>query len=136
MGSPVSVVVANPVMKDIEEKALSTFHSPFRLWKRYVDDTHTVIHTDLINVFHNHLNSIESCVQFTEEKESDGRLAFLDVQIARSEDDTISTSVFQKATHMNQYLSFDSHHPPAHKVALVRTLIPLSHAHQTGFSLG
>lgn len=27
MGSPVSVVVVNPVMKDIEEKALSTFHS-------------------------------------------------------------------------------------------------------------
>ena len=27
MGTPVSMVVVNPVMKDIEEKALSTFHS-------------------------------------------------------------------------------------------------------------
>ena len=33
MGSPVSVVVANLVMEDIEQKALSTFHTPPRFWR-------------------------------------------------------------------------------------------------------
>ena len=37
MGSPVSVVVANLVMEDITERALSTFHPPFtqnmHLWQ-------------------------------------------------------------------------------------------------------
>ena len=34
MGSPVSVVVATLVMADIKQKALSTFHTPPRFWKR------------------------------------------------------------------------------------------------------
>ena len=62
MGSPVSVVVANLVMEDIEERALTTFHSPPRFWKRYVDGTCTALHPDLIEPFHSHLNSIEPCV--------------------------------------------------------------------------
>ena len=124
MGSPVSVVVANLVMEDVEQRALSTFHPPPRFWKRYVDDTCTVIPRDLLEHFHKHLNSIEPCVQFTVEKESDdGRLPFLDVQLCREDDGSISTSVYRKAMHTNQYLSFTSHHPMAHKAAVVRTLM-------------
>lgn len=47
MGSPVLVVVANLVMKDIEQKALSTFHTPPLFWRRYVDDTCTVLPLEL-----------------------------------------------------------------------------------------
>ena len=63
MGSPASVVVANLAMEDIKERALSTLHSPPRFWKRYVTDTCTALHPDLIEPFHSHLNSIEPCVQ-------------------------------------------------------------------------
>ena len=79
MGSPVSVVVANLVMEDIEQKALSTFHTPPRFWKRYVEDTCTILPGDLVNSFHSHLNSIDNNIQFTVEKESDGQLTFLDI---------------------------------------------------------
>ena len=41
MGSPVSVVVANLVMKDVEQKALFTFHPPPHFWRRHVDDMYT-----------------------------------------------------------------------------------------------
>ena len=57
------------------------------------------------------------------EEERDGQLAFWDVLLHREDDGTISTSVYNKATHTNQYLSFRSHHPMAHKVAVVRTLM-------------
>ena len=41
MGSPVSVVVAEIVMQNIEEQALSTYTKTLPLWLRYVDDTFT-----------------------------------------------------------------------------------------------
>ena len=128
MGSPVSVVVANLVMEDIEERALSTFHPPPRFWKRYVDDMCAALPLDQIPPFLDHLNSIEPCVQFTVEEESDGRLAFLDVQLSRNDDGTVCTSVYCKATHTNQYLAFESHHPIAHKVAVVKTLMSRAEA--------
>ena len=62
-------------------------------------------------------------MQFTVEEESDGRLAFLDVQLSRTDDGTVCTLVYHKATHTNQYLASESHHPIAHKVAVVKTLM-------------
>ena len=123
MGSPVSVVVANLVMEDVEQEALSTFHTPPRFWRRYVDDTCTALPSNLVDSFHDHLNSIDPCIQFTIERESNGQLPFLDILLNREEDGSISTSVYRKATHTDQYLSFHSHHPAAHKRAVVRTLM-------------
>ena len=59
MGSPVSVIVANLVMEDIQERALSSFHAPPRFWRRYVDDTCTALPRDLVTSFHEHLNNID-----------------------------------------------------------------------------
>ena len=122
MGSPVSVVIANLVMEDIEQKALSTFHTPPRFWRRYVDDTCTILPGDLVDSFHSHLNSIDNNIQFTVE-ESDGQLPFFDILLTREEDGSVSTSLYRKTTHTDQYLNFESHHPAAHKRAIVKTLL-------------
>ena len=37
MGTPVSVTVADLVMEDVEQRALSTYPDPPPFWKRYVD---------------------------------------------------------------------------------------------------
>ena len=55
MGSPVSVTIANLVMEDIEGRALFTFWPTPRSWKRYMDDTCTVLSSDSISEFHDHL---------------------------------------------------------------------------------
>ena len=124
IGSLVSIVVANLAMEDVEERALATFHSPPRFWKRYVDDTCTAHPRNIVESFHNHPNSIEPCIQLTVEEESTDRtLPFQDIQLCRDLDGNITTSVYSKATHTEQYLSFASHHPVAHKAAVVRTLM-------------
>ncbi len=96
VGSPVSVTVANLVMEDVEQRALATFPNPPKFWKRYVDDTCCALAISDIDRFPQHINS---------------------------EDGSISTSVYRKPTNTDRYLDFSSHHPQAHKTAVVRTLM-------------
>lgn len=88
-----------------------------------MDDTCIALPRDLVDPFHEHLNSVDPHIQFTVVRESRGQLPFLDVLLSREEDGTISTEVYWKPTHMDQYLAFDSLHPAAHKRAVVRTLM-------------
>ena len=116
-----SVVVTNLVIEDVEAGALENFPSPPRFWKRYVDNTFTALPRTLITPF---LDHIEPSIKFTVREERDGQLAFLNVLLCREDDSTISTSVYCKPpTPTMQHLSFRSHHPMAHKVAVVRTLM-------------
>ena len=55
MGSPVSVVVAEIVMQNIEEQALAKYSETLPLWLRYVDHTITAVHENKIDEFHEHL---------------------------------------------------------------------------------
>ena len=65
------------------------------------------------------LNSIEPTNKFTIELEQEGSLPFLDTSVTRHNDGSLTTTVFRKKTHSDWYLDFDSHHPQAHKVAVV-----------------
>ena len=114
MGSPASVMIANLMMEDVEERVLTSFHPPPRSWQHYVDDTFTALPSDLVQQFLSQLNSIELCIHFTLEEETEGKLLFLDVCLQSEDNGSLTTSVFRKATHTNHYLSFDSHHPMAH----------------------
>ena len=123
MGSPVSVTVANLVMEDVEDRAISTYKfTPPLFWKRYVDDVCTALPREQVKEFKDHINSIEPTIKFTTELEEEGKLAFLDTEITHHDDGTLTTTVFRKTTHTDKYLSFESHHPLAHKLSIVRTL--------------
>ena len=76
MGSPVSVVIANLVMEDIEHRALTTAPVSPSFCKRFVDDVISAVSQDEIVVLLQHLNSIEPSIQFTVEREIDGKLPF------------------------------------------------------------
>ena len=124
MGSPVSVTVANLVMEDVEQRALTscTIQPPF--WKRYVDDTLTALPQEQIQLFHDKLNSIEPTIQFTIETEVEGTLPFLDTMVTHHVDGSLTTSVFRKKTHTDRYLDFNSHHPLVHKIAVAARSSP------------
>ena len=86
MGSPVSAVMANMVMEDLEERALTSLTNQPLFWKRFVDDVSTTTKPGSDQTFLEHLNSIEPCIKFTIERESEGKIAFLDSMIHRQED--------------------------------------------------
>ena len=81
-GSPVSVVVAEIMMQNIEECALATCQQTIPLWLHYVDNTFTTVHEDEIDAFHNHLNEQNTDIQFTREIKEDGKLPFLDCLVS------------------------------------------------------
>ena len=97
MGSPVSVVVAEIVMQNIEESALSTCRQTIPLWLRYVDDT------------------------FTKEDEENGKLPFPDCMVSR-DDNSLRATVYRKPTHTDRLPDESSYNPTSHKATTIRTL--------------
>ena len=122
MGSPISVVIANLVMEYVEQKAISSFSSSPKLWKRFVDDTFVIMHTNEVNRFFDHLNSVDPNINFTMELEQDDNLAFLDVLVMRTQDGKLATKVHRKPTHTNRYLNYHSAHSNEQKQGVVINL--------------
>ena len=111
MGSPVSAVIANLYEKSFQEQAITVSSYEPRIWKRYVDDTFTILDRENVDDFLQHLNNQQPSIRFTMETEKDNKLAFLDSADLREPDGRLAIIVYRKPTHTDQYLAFDSHHP-------------------------
>ena len=140
MGSPVSAIVCNLFMEFFEQKALSGYSHPPRWWRRYVDDTHTILKKDHAQRFTEYLNTVDPDIKWTSEGETitevvttdDGEdqetkiersLAFLDTLSVVDERGRITTRVYRMGTHTDQYLNYQSNHPLEHKRGVVNTLM-------------
>ncbi|XP_038148866.1 uncharacterized protein LOC119788543, partial [Cyprinodon tularosa] len=123
MGSPVSLIVANLYMEEMEKRALDTFNGiPPSHWFRYVDDTFVKIQLEEVEAFTKHINSVDRNIKFTREDAKDNKLPFLDCLVSMEGDGSLNIEVYRKPTHTDQYLLFDSHHPLEHKLSVIRTL--------------
>ena len=121
MGSPVSLIVCNLYMEVFERRVFESAAHPPRWWKRYADDTHTVLVKTHVQKFADHLNSIDD-IKWTTELEvtthtlsseevnistrTERALAFLVTWSVISDDGLIKTKVYHKETHTDQYLHF------------------------------
>ena len=85
MGSPLSPVIANLYMEAFKTRALELAPLRPKMWVRYVDDTFILWPhgEEELRIFHDHLNSINHSIQFMYEKEIEGTLPFLDVELKR-----------------------------------------------------
>ena len=95
MGSPISGLIAELIMKALEDATLIDEHRP-KLWLRYVDDTFVIIKAKKLKSFTTHINSRSPKLQFTCEVGKEGSLAFLDVLLSRKLDCQISSTVYHK----------------------------------------
>ena len=123
MGSPLSPIIANLVMEHIEEKAIASAPLQPSLWTRYVDDTFVIWNHEEEHLlqFHEHLNGQHPSIQFTIERESEGRMPFLDVLVSRTHDH-LSTSNYRKPTHTDRYIPFHSNHHPRVLMGIARCM--------------
>ena len=96
MGSPVSVVIANLIMEDVEQRALATSPVKPLFWKRPVGDEAERLLS--------HFNSVEPSIQFTVECEKGRHLPLLDSNVCKAEQGKLETSVYRKPTHKDKYL--------------------------------
>ena len=123
MGSPISLIVANLFMEDLETKALATSPRPPSLWKRFVDDAFIIIKKSHKNFLQEHINSIDHNSKFTcKESREDDSIPFLDILIIPEEDGRLTTTVYRKPTHTDLYLQWDIHNNIPSKYSVIGTL--------------
>ena len=123
IGSPISPFVANLYMGDFEIKAINTAEYPPRIWKRYVDDTCVIIEAAKKEGFLEHINSIDSHIQFTtEDAKADGSIPFQDTIVMPQPDNSLLTTVYRKPTYTDLYLHWNSHHHLSAKCSVINTL--------------
>ena len=121
--SRVSAVIANLYMEAFEEQAIeSAPYKPKIRKPRYFDDTFTILDCGNVDRFLHHLNSQQPTIRFTMETEKESKIAFLDRSVSREPDGRLTTSVYRKPTHTDQYLAYDSHHPQSVKRGIVKCL--------------
>ena len=101
MGSPVSAIIANMIMEDVEQRALATLPVKPFFWKRYVDDVISAVSGNEAEHLLSHLNSVEPSIQFTLEREKGRHLPFLDLYVSRGVQGNLETSVYRKPTHID-----------------------------------
>ena len=56
------------------------------------------------------------------ETEKDNKLTLLDTAVLREPDGHLTTSIYRKPTHTDQYLAYDSHHPQSVKRGIIKCL--------------
>ena len=92
------------------------------MWLRFVDDTFVINKAEYSQDLLQHINSQDPHIQFTVEPTQQGSLPFLDTLVTIQPDNTLSTSVYRKPTHTDQYLHWDSNHHITAKHSVYNTL--------------
>jgi len=129
MGSPLSPVIADIVMQDLENEVLGTFNFDVPFYYRYVDDLVMAVPTSKIKIVIETFNSIHPSLQFTAEI-GHKIINFLDVTIM-IRNNRILFDWFHKPTFSGRYLNYLSQHPLSQKkgtiFGLVDRMFLLSH---------
>src|SRR5436190_8434974 len=114
MGSPLSPIIADVTLQDLEDEALKSLPFDLPFYLSYVDDIALAAPAHMCDLLVRVFNSFHHRLQFTIEEGVDNKLNFLDVTII-IKDNFICFDWFHKQTFSGRFLNFESHHPLCHK---------------------
>ena len=106
------------------KEKLSVLLTTPQAWFRFVDDTCGIIQQQAHKQdFLDHINNVDPAIKFTVEgNQANGTIPFLDTLVTPLADNSLSFQVYQKPTHTDQYLQWDSHHSLSSKYSVIGTL--------------
>jgi len=122
MGSPLSPILADIVMDDLETNCLRNLNFTIHTYYRYVDDIFLIIPMTKIIGLLTTFNSYHPRLKFTYEVENNNSLSFLDVLLVRS-DNMLISNWYRKSTFSGRYINFYSNHPPQYKLNTITNLV-------------
>jgi len=130
MGFPLSPILANIIMSDLEDRAISSLPVPLPFYVRYVDDIVLAAPKQYIPQIFQVFNSLHNRLRFTIKYSNNNSINFLDTTIIIN-NNHIEYNWYKKPTFSERFLSFFSHHPLSHKkgviIGLTDRLFKLSH---------
>src|SRR5580765_5024327 len=109
MASPLSPIIADLTLQDLESKALASLSFTLPFYVRYVDDVALAAPSSMLKDILKIFNSFHPRLQFTMEEGVDNRLNYLDVTIIVN-NGKLEFDWFHKSTFSGRYLSFESRH--------------------------
>ena len=112
MGSSMAPAYASLFMGKLEKDFIEQCSLTPTVWLRFLDDIFMIWDHSLAELedFINRLNSFHPTIKFTHTV-SNTSVSFLDVNISKNVDSTLSTDIHIKSTDVHQYLHFSSCHP-------------------------
>lgn len=121
MGSPLSPILADVVMQDLEQSSINSLSFQPPLYVRYVDDIALMAPSDQFHSVLQCFNSYHSRLQFTMEI-GGNTLNFLDITIIKNNNILIH-DWYHKPTFSGRYLNYFSNHPINQKKCTVMSLV-------------
>ena len=122
---PLGPALANIFMCNFENKWLKDCPHSLKpvFYRRYVDDIFVLFSSlDQAEKFKKYLSSKHSNINFSLEKENEGRLSFLDVNFFREKGKFV-TNVYRKKAFSGVYTNFDSFILETYKTGLIKSLL-------------
>ena len=123
MGSPISPMLADLVLQDLEEVVLNKLSFKIYAYYRYVDDAFLIIPKNMIKEILENFNSYHSRLKFTHEIEFENTLSFINLLMIKKEDGIIETNWHRKNSFSGKYLHYFSNHPLQQKIAIIKNLV-------------
>jgi len=122
MGSPLSPILADIVMDDLEINCLKKLDFTVHTYYRYVDDIFLIIPDKKLDNVVTTFNDYHPRLKFTYELENNNRLNFLDVMIVKTNNRLIS-DWYRKPTFSGRYINYYSNHPLQYKLNTITNLV-------------
>ena len=123
MGSVISPILANIVMDHLLDTVIAQLDFDVAFVRKYVDDLIVGLPADKVDSTLTLLNSFNTHIQFTVEREDEARsVPFLDTKLYREEDGTIYLDWYQKPTASGRYINYFSNHPLTMKTNIIVAL--------------